>query len=266
MRAEERYLLATSLNSTTLLSGPVCDTSVVATIQHCNQSLPSTVPVTMSASPESHVLCWGSGVEKAVVSKCSPSAAALQSLGLTPPADATVLHTLIIDRSDRLGNLQNNQSVSLFVPTSAAGAVFVRVYSGGDTVGQDLLSIGGSVTYMEGGCLVSAPHSSTFVTYQVENNGWWIGLAAGLGTLAGLLLICVPIACIWYRHHKSKEPLPFEPYSPAAAPSPMDYPRWTPTPGVPVPPQTPPATAYKVDGYPEPEVPPTTPTERYVYV
>lgn len=42
-----------------------------------------------------------------------------------------------------------------------------------------------------GGFLLSSPHTSTFVTYQpapaapaapaAADNGWWIGLAAGLG-------------------------------------------------------------------------------------
>eukprot|EP00667_Euglena_gracilis_P003570 EG_transcript_3580 len=211
MQPEERQLIATVVPNTTLLVGPLCNTSVVPAVQQCNQSAPLVTALGTGSSPERHVHCWGSGVEKAIVSVCTSTVPTMQSLGLTPPsglASATVLHLLIVDRTDAVGNLLNHQPVSLVVPAAVAGNVSVLVYPGGDTVSQDLVSLGGSVTAIRGGFLLTSPHTSAFVTYQpptatpatgTSDNGWWIGLATGLGSAVGLLLLAVPIIWLGYR-------------------------------------------------------------------
>eukprot|EP00667_Euglena_gracilis_P001115 EG_transcript_1116 len=218
LTAEERRLIATTINTTVRLVGYVCNTSVVASVQQCEQAVPSEVTAGTDAIPEAHVNCWGTGVEKAIVSKCPPTVSAVRSLGLTPPASlqsASVLQVLVVDRSDTAGNLVNDQPVSLMVPVaSPTGIVTVMVYSGGDTVGVDLTSIGGSVVIVSGGYLITSPHSSTFVTFETNftspsfspaspttsnsswwsDNIWWVGLAVGLG--AGFILLTLALLAV----------------------------------------------------------------------
>eukprot|EP00667_Euglena_gracilis_P014730 EG_transcript_15268 len=168
MQPEERQVLATALPNTTLLTGPMCNTSVVAAVTECNQSAPLVMALGTGMSPERHVHCWGDGVERAIVSVCTATVPVVRSLGLTPPAglsSAALLHLLIVDRSDSMGNLLNHQPVSLVVPASMSGNISVLVYPGADVVSKDLSSIGGSVTAIAGGFLLSSPHTSTFVTY-----------------------------------------------------------------------------------------------------
>eukprot|EP00667_Euglena_gracilis_P001516 EG_transcript_1517 len=226
MQPEERWLIATAVPNTTLLVGPLCNTSVVATVRECNQSAPLVSALGTGSSPERLVYCWGDGVEKAIVSACTATVSTMRSLGLTPPKDldsSAIHHLLLVDRSDAMGKLLNHQPVSLVVPAEVAGNLSVLVYPGGDTVSKDLLSIGGFVSSIPGGFLLASPHTSAFVTYQptspatgTADNGWWIGLAAGLGSAAGLLLLAVPIIWLAYRRRRAakREARTFETYAP----------------------------------------------------
>eukprot|EP00667_Euglena_gracilis_P016781 EG_transcript_17598 len=145
LTAADLALLAAVAPAATLV-GPTCNTSVASAVTQCVQSVPASISLAALATPADHVQCWGHGVQAAVVSQCEPSVASIRALGLTPPnnlAANTVLQVLIVDRSDASGNLQNGQPVSLLLPgTSPTGWVVVVVYSGGDTVGVDLTSIG----------------------------------------------------------------------------------------------------------------------------
>lgn len=52
MQPEERQVLATALPNTTLLTGPMCNTSVVAAVTECNQSAPLVMALgTVCCSP-----------------------------------------------------------------------------------------------------------------------------------------------------------------------------------------------------------------------
>eukprot|EP00667_Euglena_gracilis_P013366 EG_transcript_13781 len=215
LTAADLALLAAEAPATTLV-GPTCNTSVVAAVTQCTQSVPASISLATMGTPAEHVQCWGNGVQAAIVSQCTPSVASIRALGLTPPANFvsnTVLQVLIVDRSDAAGNLQNGQPVSLLLlGPSPTGRVAVVVYSGGDTVGVDLTSIGGSITSVPGGYLLTSPHSSTFAAFAAPattpaapapatpaasgDNGWWIALAAGLG--AGIPVLLIVVAAIGY--------------------------------------------------------------------
>eukprot|EP00667_Euglena_gracilis_P004596 EG_transcript_4622 len=237
MTAAELSLIAAAVPTTTVLVGDVCTTSVVATVPQCSQAVPGSIAVATTSTPDAFINCWGTGVQRAIVSKCAATAAGVRALGLTLPAGLAanpVLQVLVVDRSDATGNSENGQPLSLMVPgPSPTGRLTVLVYSGADTAGVDLTSIGGTVTPVSGGFLLTSPHSSTFVALAADapttattpsagtaqpaaaDNGWWIGLAVGLGVgIPVLLLLLAGIAYAVYYWWGPSEPAPAPYYPP----------------------------------------------------
>lgn len=125
-----------------------------------------------SPAPDAFINCWGTGVQRAIVSKCAATAAGVRALGLTLPAGLAanpVLQVLVVDRDQR--------------PHCPTGCCAWDVEIDGIQPFLHQLLAGGKQGPLGGGLLPATKH------WDRSRIGLGLGQGSGLGSGSGLVRV-----------------------------------------------------------------------------